>query len=113
MASSSSGMPVPNLAETGIAANGSSPRSFSISSRARVDVRGRQVDLVYHRQQLKIIAERQVEIGDRLRLDALRGIDDDQRAVARQSERRTSWEKSTWPGVSIRLNRYSCPSAAW
>src|ERR1700712_4511560 len=41
-----------------------------------------QVELVEHRDQLEAVLDREVRIGDRLRLDALRGIDDEQRALA-------------------------------
>ncbi len=49
-----------------------------------LDIGGGQIDLVDYRQQFQVVIQRQVEVGDRLRLDALGGIDDDQRAVARQ-----------------------------
>ena len=41
-----------------------------------------QVDLVDHRHQLQIVLERQVDVGQRLRLDALRGIHHEHRALA-------------------------------
>ena len=97
-------MPRPVLAKTGIAANGSSPRSFSISSRHPLDVGGRQIDLVDDRQQFQVVIQCQVEVGDRLGLDALGCVHDDQRTVAGQERARTSWEKSTCPGVSIRFS---------
>lgn len=40
-----------------------------------------QVDLVEHRDDLKIVLERQPHIGERLRLDALRSVDHQQRAL--------------------------------
>ena len=41
-----------------------------------------EVDLVQARDQLEARLDRQVGVGDRLRLDALRGVDDQQRALA-------------------------------
>ena len=38
-------------------------------------LRGGQVDLVQHRDQVQVRAQRQVEVGQRLRLDPLRGVD--------------------------------------
>ena len=42
----------------------------------------RQVDLVEARDQLEARLDGQVGVGERLRLDALRGVDDEQRALA-------------------------------
>ena len=47
-----------------------------------LDVRGRQIDLVDHRQKLQIIIQGQIEVGDRLRLNPLGSIDNNQRAFA-------------------------------
>ena len=47
-----------------------------------LDVGGRQIDLVDDRQKRQIVVQGQIEVGDRLGLDALRSIDDDQRAFA-------------------------------
>jgi hypothetical protein len=41
-----------------------------------------QVELVEHRDQLEAVLDREVGVGDGLRLDALRGVDDEQRALA-------------------------------
>ena len=43
---------------------------------------GRQVDLVEDRHDLVVGVERLVDVGQRLRLDALAGVDDEQRALA-------------------------------
>ena len=43
---------------------------------------GRQVDLVQHHDDLVVVVDRLVDIGQRLRLDALGGVDDQQRALA-------------------------------
>ena len=42
----------------------------------------RQIDLVEHRHDLEVVVERLVDIGERLRLDPLARIDDQQRALA-------------------------------
>ncbi len=41
-----------------------------------------QVDLVEHRDDVQVVLEREVEVGQRLRLDALRGVDQQQGALA-------------------------------
>ena len=46
-------------------------------------LRGRQVDLVEHRDDVQVSAEREVEVGQRLGLDALRGVDQQHRGLAR------------------------------
>ena len=43
---------------------------------------GGQVDLVDHRHDLVVVLDRLVDVGERLRLDALRGVDHQQRAFA-------------------------------
>ena len=48
-----------------------------------VGARLRQVDLVDGRNDLEVVLDGQVRIGERLRLGALRGVDDEQRALAR------------------------------
>ena len=47
-----------------------------------VGLGGRQIDLVEHRNDLEIVVERLIDVGERLRLDALAGVDDEQRALA-------------------------------
>ena len=47
-----------------------------------LDLGGRQVDLVEHRHDLVAGVDRVIDVGERLRLDALRGIDHQQRALA-------------------------------
>ena len=47
-----------------------------------VGLGGRQVDLVEHRHDLVAGVERVIDIGERLRLDALAGVDHQQRALA-------------------------------
>ena len=48
-----------------------------------VRVGGRQVDLVQYRDDCEVAIQRQVQVGQRLRLDALRGVDQQHRALAR------------------------------
>ncbi len=47
-----------------------------------VGLRGREVDLVEHRDDRHVVLERQVEVGEGLRLDPLRGVDQQHRALA-------------------------------
>ncbi len=49
-----------------------------------LDIGGGQIDLVDYGQQFQVVIQGQVEVGDRLRLDALGGIHDNHGAVARQ-----------------------------
>ena len=46
-------------------------------------LRGGQVDLVEHRHDRELVLHRQVEVGEGLRLDALRGVDEQDGALAR------------------------------
>ena len=48
-----------------------------------VDVGSGEVDLVQHGHDLQVVVQREEHVGDGLRLDALRGVDDEQRALAR------------------------------
>ena len=48
-----------------------------------VGLRRRQVDLVEDRDDREALAQGEVDVGQRLGLDALRGIDDEDRALAR------------------------------
>ena len=48
----------------------------------RVRIGLRQVDLVHDRHDLEVVLDREVRVRERLRLDALRGVDDEQRALA-------------------------------
>ena len=50
---------------------------------AFVRLRARQIDLVDDRDDLEVVLDREVGVGERLRLDALRGVDQQQRALAR------------------------------
>ena len=48
----------------------------------RLGVGRRQVDLVEDRDEREVLAQRQVDVGERLGLDALGGVDDEDRALA-------------------------------
>ena len=54
----------------------------SICSRMRSGSRRRQIDLVDDRNDLEIVIQRQIGVGQRLRFDALRRVDHQQRAFA-------------------------------
>ncbi len=75
-------------ADAGLCGNGN--RRERIEPQIRIDllahpvnVGGRQIDLIDHRQQFQIVFQGQIEVGNRLRFDPLRRIDDDQRTFAR------------------------------
>ncbi len=52
-------------------------------ARAKLEIRTGQVDLVDHRDDLELLGESQVGIGHGLRLNPLRGVNQQQRALAR------------------------------
>ena len=58
------------------------PITSSISALRALRIGLRQVHLVQHRHDLDAEVERGVAVGDRLRLDALARVDDQQRAFA-------------------------------
>ena len=62
---------------------GFTPDDVRDLARVPVWVGGRQVDLVEHRDDGEVVVHRQVQIRQRLRLDALRGIDEQHRPLAR------------------------------
>ena len=79
----------------------------------RGNVGVRQIDLVDHRDDGEALLVREMHVGDRLRLDALRRVDDEERAFAgRETDARLRRQNRRGPGVSSRLSRYSCPSCA-
>ena len=59
------------------------PRTFSISTRVAVGIGGGEVDLVQRGDDLQVVLQGQVAVGERLRLDALGGVDDEHDALAR------------------------------
>jgi hypothetical protein len=66
-----------------------------------VGLRRREVDLVQHRDDVQVVLEREVEVGQRLRLDALRGVDEQQGALAGGERARHLVGEVDVPGVSI------------
>ena len=81
--SSSSSTPTPVLPETLSTSSGEPPMRSASSLRVLLGLGRRQVDLVQHRDDLEVVLEREVEVRERLRLDALRGVDEQDRALAR------------------------------
>ncbi len=59
----------------------------SISCRTPFGLGGGEVDLVDDRHDLVVVLDRLVDVGERLRLDALRRVDDQQRAFAGGEDR--------------------------
>ena len=56
---------------------------MSVNLAARLlGLRARQIDLVDDRNDLEVVLDRQVGVGQRLRFDALRGVHQQQRAFA-------------------------------
>ena len=58
------------------------PITSSICCLTLLGLGGRQVDLVEDRHDLVVGVERVIDVGERLRLDALAGVDHQQRALA-------------------------------
>ncbi len=69
----------------------------------------RQVDLVDHRDDRQVLLHRQVHIGDRLRLDTLGGINDQQRALARAQTAGDFIRKIHVPGRVDQVQLVSLP----
>ena len=82
MASSTSGTPSPVLALTGRALEQSSPDVFFNFGLHPLHVGTREVDFVEDRDDLVVVVEGEVDVGERLRLHALRGVHHQQRAFA-------------------------------
>jgi hypothetical protein len=76
-------MPMPVLAEQGMASVASMPITSSISALGVVGVGLRQVHLVEHRHHFHAQVERGVAVGHRLRLHALAGVDHQQARLRR------------------------------
>ena len=76
-------MPIPVLALASTASSAGMPMMSSISLRTLLGLGGGEVDLVDHRHDLMVVLDRLVDVGERLRLDPLRGVDHQQRALAR------------------------------
>ena len=58
------------------------PSTFSISAGVAVGVGGREVDLVERGDDLEVVLEGEVAVGERLGLDALGGVDEQDHALA-------------------------------
>ena len=82
MASRISSMPIPIFALASIASSAGMARISSSCLCTAGNVGVRQIDLVDHRDDGEPLFVREMHIRDRLRLDALRGVDDEQRAFA-------------------------------
>ena len=82
IASSTSAHPLPGLGRDPQRVVGVAAEQVGDLGRDPLRLGARQVDLVDHRDQLEPVLDRQVGVGDGLRLDALGGVDDEQRALA-------------------------------
>ena len=82
MASSTSSTPVPVFAEMRSTRSGDSPTSCAELGRRGIRIRLREIDLVRDRDDLEVVVEREVRVCQRLRLDPLRGVDEEQRPLA-------------------------------
>ena len=71
-----------SLAEAWMISSSSSPMNLPTSCGDPLRIGVGQVDLVDDGDDRQILLERQVDVGHRLRLDALGGVDDEQRAFA-------------------------------
>ena len=83
IASRTSSTPTPVFAEIRSTRSGSSPSRSPSSRRRTVGIGLRKVDLVRGGDDLEPAVDREVRVRERLRLDALRRVDDEQRALAR------------------------------
>ena len=81
--SSSSLTPSPVLPLTRRTSSGSQPMSCGKLGRVALRVGRRQVDLVEHRNDGEVVLHREVQVRERLRLDPLRSVHQQHRALAR------------------------------
>ena len=88
IASSTRSMLRPVLAEIGTASRGVDADHVLDLLLDAVGLGRRQVDLVEDRDDLVVGVDRLIDVGERLRLDALRGVDDEERALARRERAR-------------------------
>ena len=82
-ASRTSSIPWPVLAEIRRTSSGVPADQLRDLRGRRVGIGLRQIDLVDDREQLEVVLDRQVGVGDRLRLHALCGVHDQHGALAR------------------------------
>ena len=83
MASRISGTPVPCLALARIAPAAVEADDVLDLAARLFGLGAGQIDLVDDRNDLEVVLDRQIGVGQRLRLDALRRVDQQQRAFAR------------------------------
>ena len=76
-------MPSPSFALTSRMSSGIGADQVVQLLLAPLGLRARQIDLVEDRDDLEARVEREKEIRERLRLNPLRGVDDEDRALAR------------------------------
>ena len=69
------------LTRVDVLPDASIPMMSSISAMTRVGIGCRQINLVEHRQDLEALVDRRDAICDALRLHALSGVDNEQRAL--------------------------------
>ena len=69
----------------------------------------RQVDLVHDRHDLEVVVDREVGVGERLRLDPLRRVDDQQRALARRERARDLVSEVDVAGRVDQVELVRCP----
>ena len=100
-----SSTPTPVLALHGSTSSAGRQIEFSISIAISSGRGVRQVDLVHDRDHLELGQLGEVSVGDGLRLDALRGVDEEQRALAGLHGLLDLVAEVDVPGVSIRLRR--------
>ena len=77
----------------------------SIWRRASSGSRARQVDLVDDGDDLEVVLDREIRVGQRLRFDALRGVDQQQRAFARGQRARDLVREIDVPGRVDQIER--------
>ena len=91
-------MPMPIFALASIASSAGMARISSSCRCTAGNVGIRQIDLVDHRDDRETLFVREMDVRDRLRFDALRRIDDQQRAFARREAARNFVGKIDVPG---------------
>ena len=111
-ASSTSATPSPVLAEIRSTWSGVSPISAETACRRPLGVGLRQVDLVQDGDDLEVVLDRQVRVRDRLRLDPLRRVDDEHRALARLQRARHLVREVDVPGRVDQVQLVALPHDA-
>ena len=74
---------MPAFADASTASCASSPITFSICSRTRSGSAEGRSTLLMTGEDVEVVVDGQVAVGQRLRFDALRGVDDEHRPFAR------------------------------